>query len=277
MKHVLAVISDLHCGSTVGLHPRAPTPMDDGGVYRPSKAQLWLWGNWETFWERVKRASRGARLHVVLNGDAVDGNHHGTTQIVSNHPGIQRDILAACMNHVWDVVKTPASVVVVRGTEAHVGASAASEESFAKGLHDRGFVVPQTADGKFSHWHFHGQYGKHLLDFTHHGRLGQRLWTKSNPSNGLAFEIWAEHAMQQKPYPSLAIRSHFHRSADTFDAYPTRLIQTPAWQLATAFVHRIAPDTMADIGGLIIRIEDTKLDVEKVLFVPESAPIWKAT
>jgi hypothetical protein len=212
----------------------------------------------------------------VLNGDAVDGNHHGTTQILSGHPGIQQIVLAHCMDHVWRTVKAPASVHVVRGTEAHVGASAASEEAFAHSLHAHGFVVPTTGDGKYSHWHFHGDFGGHLLDFTHHGRLGQRLWTKSNPSNGLAFEIWAEHAMQGKRHPELAIRSHFHRSADTFDAYPTRLIQTPAWQLATAFVHRISPDTMADIGGIIVHIDGPTLTVEKCLFVPDPPPIWKA-
>lgn len=275
MKHIVAVVSDLHCGSTVGLHSDQPTLLDDGAFYHPSPAQLWLWQHWVTYWARVKKVAKGHHLHVVLNGDAVDGNHHGTTQIASNHPGIQHTILGNVMDHVWQTVQ-PHSVVVVRGTEAHVGPSAANEEAFAFGLSQRGFTVPKTSDNRYSHWHFHGQYGQHLLDFTHHGRLGQRLWTKSNPSNGLAFEIWAEHAMQGKPHPRLAIRSHFHRHADTFDAYPTRLIQTPAWQLATAFVHRIAPDTMADIGGLIIVADGERLDVEKVMFVPDPPKIWSA-
>jgi hypothetical protein len=66
--------------------------LDDGGIYTPSEIQVWNFRNWLDFWER---AAKNGPLHIVLNGDAVDGNHHGTVQIVSPHPSVQCDICKA--------------------------------------------------------------------------------------------------------------------------------------------------------------------------------------
>ena len=48
---IVAIISDLHAGSTVGLCPPRFT-LDDGGDYVSSPAQRWLWRNWNHFWAK---------------------------------------------------------------------------------------------------------------------------------------------------------------------------------------------------------------------------------
>ena len=71
---VIAVVSDIHAGSAVALAP--PTvPLDDGGIYRASKAQCWLWDNWQDYWRQVDAARQreDAELYCVFNGDLVDG------------------------------------------------------------------------------------------------------------------------------------------------------------------------------------------------------------
>jgi hypothetical protein len=115
------------------------------------------------------------------------------------------------------------------------------------------------------------------LDFAHHGRIGARPWTKGNGVLTLAVEIGYQHFRRGEPHPHLAIRSHFHQHFDTHDAHPVRVVQMPAWQLHTAFGHRIAPDNLADIGGLIVVIRDGRYTVEPVLFAPSRPPIWKAS
>lgn len=268
MSNVLtvAIVSDLHCGSTVGLHPEEPTTLDNGALYVPSLAQQWLAQGWRIFWDKVGAKSWNTPLHVIVNGDLVDGDHHGTTEIVSRHPNAQMDIAKACFAPV--LALNPESVAVVRGTEVHVGKSGSAEESFAKWLVAQGITVPHCPEtGNASHWHYRGRYGGVLIDAAHHGRIGARPWTKVNATMGLAAQIVMEHAMKQERAPDLAIRSHYHQWVDTYDAYPTRVIQTLAWQLKTAYVHKVAAESLAEVGGAIVTIRDGKIEhVEKVMF-----------
>jgi hypothetical protein len=268
---VLAVVSDLHCGSTVGLHPDTPTRIDDGSSYSPSDAQVWLWQQWVAYWAEVERVSKGRDLYILLNGDVTEGDHHGTYQIISRHPGTELAVADACLAVPMRV--RPAGVVIVRGTEAHVGKGAALEELVARHLRAQGTTVIEDGH-RLTHWHWQGEIGGVLVDAAHHGRMGTRPWTKANAVLGLAAEIWMHHAQSGRRAPDLAFRSHFHQLADSHDAFPTRVIQTPAWQLATAYVHRVAPGALADVGGIICELEDGRAAVTKWRARPSPTPIW---
>lgn len=267
---LIAVVSDLHAGSTVGLCPARSIRLDDGGTYRPSKAQRWLWQGWRDYWDDVARTrdALGAELYVVLNGDAVDGAHHGTTQIVSGNLDVQGAVARACLA----VPKKlgPDRWFVVRGTEAHVGPSAQAEEALARHLK----AEKDTDVGTWSWWHLRMQIQGRLLDFAHHGRTGYRSWTRWNATQLLAADIALTHLQDRETPPDLCIRSHFHRYADSYDSQPVRVIQTPAWQLATAYVHKRAPESLADVGGLLIALRDGQIDVRAKLFKPRRSTPW---
>ncbi len=67
-----------------------------------------------------------------------------------------------------------------------------------------------------------------------------------------------------------------HQHGDTGSAYPTRLIQMPAWQLKTEYIHRInTTGKLSDIGGIIITIAEGKLDVTPLIYTPLPTPSWK--
>lgn len=270
---VIAVTSDLHCGSTVALCPPV-IHLDDGGEYRASKAQLWLWENWRDFWGRVdaQRKALGASLYQVYNGDMTEGDHHKTTQILSGNPTAQATVVNEVMR--VPLALKPEGIIVVRGTEAHVGASACYEERIASGLRKDGYkVLVDDATGNASHWHFEMDVQGVRFDFAHHGRVGARPWTKPNAVHALAMEIFYNAAANARPFPHLAVRSHMHQYVDTHDSHPTRLIQMPAWQLATAFIHRIAPNALADVGGLIITVTEGEMTVEPVRYRPAQPPM----
>lgn len=268
---VVAVVSDVHAGSTVALmHPEG-VPHDDGQVTMPSKAQRWLWQCWGDYWDRVEeiRNRHRAKLYHVYNGDLVDGPaHHGTTQTVSNHPGVEKYIAKKCL----EVPKSlgPDKQFVVRGTEVHVGKSGGVEDSLAEWLG----AVREPETGGASWWHLRMEVQGKLLDFAHHGRVGTRPWTKPNVTMNLAAQIFYEHASRGERHPDLAVRSHYHQWIDTYKAQPVRVIQTPAWQLHTAFTRRIATDSLSDIGGIILVLQDGRLSVEEVLFTPARGAVW---
>lgn len=272
---VIAVTSDQHCGSTVALCP-PKIRLDDGGKYDASDAQLWLWKNWQNFWDRVEsvRSRHKAKLVQVFNGDLTEGDHHKTTQILSGNPTAQAAVVNAAME--VPLKLKPDALFFIRGTEAHVGPSACFEERIALGLSkDKRPVVKEDGTGNASHWQAALDIQGVRLDFAHHGKFGSRPSTKMNVINALAGDIFTEHCIEGRPYPHLAIRSHMHQYADTFDAYPTRLLQTPAWQLKTAYVHRVTTTgKLSHIGGLIIVIKNGKYEIEPVIYRPDPPKAW---
>lgn len=272
---LVVVTSDLHAGSTVALCPPR-IALDDGGVYEASAAQRWLWESWLDLWKQADalRAKMGADLYAVFNGDLVDGNHHGTTQILSGNPNAQAMALNACM--AVPLGLKPKGLAFVRGTDVHVGQSASAEERIADGLRrDKRPVIGNDQTGAASHWHFKMDVQGVRLDFAHHGRVGTRPWTKPNVVMNLAAEIFMDSAAQGIPHPHVAIRSHMHQYVDTHDAHPTRVIQTPAWQLATSFIHRIAPGKLADVGGVFLVIDDGEVTVKPIRYRPDPTPTWR--
>jgi len=279
----LAVVSDLHCGSTVGLCP-SEVDLDDGGSYKASDAQEWLLLKWEAYWKWVSERVAGD-LYLLINGDVFDGDHHGTAQIVSRVKPIQSEIAWQCLQ--TPLALDPAKIFFTRGTSTHTGKNSGSEESFAAGLRGQGYPVQRCPEtGNNTAWKWRLMLEGVLVEAAHHGRMGQRPWTQSNAANLLAAQIFYEHCAGVRSkgeqvnevdrWPDLALRSHFHREIDSNDAHPVRVIQTPAWQLATEYIHKKHTDSLADVGGLLIHLEDGDSQVYKKIDKPYRSPLWKA-
>jgi hypothetical protein len=271
---VLACVSDVHAGGTTALAPDKIT-LDDGGEYHASKAQRWLMQCWQRYWERVanRRDELGAELYTVFNGDAVDGDHHNTSQIASRNPNAQAAIWNAVM--AIPLALKPDRIAVIRGTEAHVGQSASAEERIADGLRrDKRPIITEPDTGTASWWHWRPELQGVKLDITHHGRIGQREHTRSSQIVLYAHDIHLSYSKNGERPPDLALRGHNHKVADSFDAVKPRVVATGAWQLGTGHVHKVQPDSLADIQGVIVKIQDGAYDVEKVHFHAER-PTWR--
>jgi hypothetical protein len=270
---VIAITSDHHIGSTLGLCPPEGVRLDDDGTYHPSKAQQWSWECWEDFWRIVGeiRQRAKAQLWCVYNGDLAEGDHHGTSQIISRNP----EPAAYLSERVFSVplALKPNRTFVVRGTEAHVGPSGATEEAWARRMNAEREPLTRT----WSWWRLRFTVHGTRFDFQHHGRTGTRPWTKASVVGALAAEIFYEHSAAGIPHPHLAIRSHRHQYADSHDAHPTRVIQTPAWQLKTAHAHKVVPESLADLGGLIVTVAPDGYEVARHLYKPALPPEWRPT
>jgi hypothetical protein len=258
---ILVTVSDLHCGSTVGLFPEGALSLDDGGTYTGSDAQAWLWRRWAAVFARLEEmlTARPRPWFLLLNGDVIDGDHHNTYQIVSRHPLAELDIARACL--ALPLRLKPDGIIVVRGTEDHTGRGASGEEGLAKALAEAGHPVIRHPSGPYSWWHFVGLFDGVKVDAAHHGRMGARPWTSANATIAQAAEIFFEYARDSDRQPDLAFRSHFHRHADSYRAQPVRVIQTPAFQLASAYVRAKHVNTLADIGGIITEFEGGRFTV----------------
>jgi len=117
---------------------------------------------------------------------------------------------------------------------------------------------------------------KTLIDITHHGRTGQREHTRGGAAVLHAHDILLAHAKNGHEAPNLCLRAHYHRFNDSYDSCPVRVVTSGAWQLATGYVKKVAPDTLADVGGLIVTVNPDGYDVEKVAFQASRGPVWTA-
>lgn len=263
---VVAITSDQHANSTLGLCPDEGVQLDDAGFYLPSKSQLWTWDCWNRYWQtvdRIRTELQADELICVYNGDAVDGDHHNTSQIISRNMEVQGYIAS----RVFSVPKAlnPSRMYMIRGTEVHVGPSGSSEEALAKSL---GCVRdPETQN--WSYWHLQLDIYGRLFDFQHHASVGGLPWTRPGAVARLAFRHWVERTQRLLRPADVLVRSHLHVHGDSYGAHRTRAIITPAWQLKTSHAHKVAPESIADIGGIIAIVYPTgRVEIEDVLFEP---------
>lgn len=262
-RDVWAVVSDLHCGSTMALCPSGGIQLDEGGLYIPSRPQKALWDCWVDYWGIVRDTLRpGDRLFVAVNGDLVDGDHHGTCQIVSKNLAVtQHAIALSTLNLAVEL--NPKAIVVIRGTDAHTGKSAQFEEAVAR---DLPAIIRHETNGTNTHYHFRCLSEGVLMDFAHHGSVGRQRDTRSNPAKKLALKILTEYAIAGERWPDVVYRSHMHQEADSEDVCPVRAIQTRGWQLQTEFVERIAAGGLPEIGGIIQVNSGGKYDIRKIRY-----------
>ncbi len=269
---IVAITSDIHAGSTLGACPADGVRLDDGGMFMPSKPQVWLHECMQDYWATVAKARKElkAGLTVVYNGDLFDGPaHHGTPQCISSHPEPQMYLATTLFGIAKALV--PDKTYIVRGTEAHVGPAGATEEAFAAMI---GAEKNHDAH-RYSWWHLRLNVNGTRFDFQHHpSTKGTVPWTAAAGVAREAFRVWTEHKEKDLDHPHIVIRSHTHVHRDSFDAHRSRAIITPAFQLKTSFGHKVASASIADIGGIyIICYPDGTYDVRKKLYLPALPPL----
>ena len=93
---IIVFVNDLHVG-----HPFAVCPVSwvlhDGNVFTPNPLQLQIRGHWVDCWQHVKQVRKGARLIIVPVGDLVEGNHHETTQLITQRIDTQEQMAVAVL------------------------------------------------------------------------------------------------------------------------------------------------------------------------------------
>jgi hypothetical protein len=262
---------DTHSNSTVGLC--APNCyLDDGQLISLSRGQKWLWECWLDFADRVARIHKHNLVVAFANGDLGEVDRKQRSyQLFSGNKATIKNI--AC-NTLEPVINNVDRIWFTRGTGTHVGKSAYIEELIA---HDFTNTVMADKEKKiYSHWELLIQLEEIKLDIAHHTSMGNLPWTQRNYGNAIAARTIFECAENDLPIPDIVIRSHVHRWADSYDNYPKpRAIILPAWTLATEYIHRMKPQTLAEIGAALIHIDGDKYEIEKIKYRPEGRSFIK--
>lgn len=231
------LVGDTHSGGLTALAlPRFT--IKTGQVVVASPLQRDLYDFWCDFWGQVDKRRRGRPLHVYFMGDAVDGRIKETTQSLPSK--VDQEELAYQL--LTPVRKKATRLYMLKGTDAHVGRQAASEERLADRL---------RADGLAYHILVEHKPNQILFDLAHHGKVGGRPWTSSAAAVAAMVEL--EFVKHKLPIPRFVVRAHSHVIDDS--GARNRLVRaftTPAWQCRNSHSHKVASFAISDLGGVIV-------------------------
>jgi len=261
-RYLIAAVSDLHINSTVALC-KPTVVLDDGGYYTASPIQTWIYQQWIDYWKWVEgyKKALGRELIVWFGGEMADNLHHHTTQLISRNEYDQKRHAVAVLQPALELAD---KIVVIRGSEAHVGASGWMDEWVANDIS----ASPSGSgdDGPFSWWRWQGKIDGMVIDGAHHPGTGHgRPWTRGGDSNRLAAIVKDDYIENGLWPPDIVLRGHNHKPSDSYDNHMTRAIILPSWQLTNAFGYRLGGGWLP-IGGLVLwadEEEEGRINVKK--------------
>lgn len=262
MRKVLTIIADTHVGHPFAL-PGAPDGWEtaDGNFIENNDLQNELWRFWLEAGRWVADLRRHAQLIVVHAGDATEGVHHGTVQLVTQRIDEQeRMFVAAQRAWLTEAKYNPRRdrQVFLHGTApAHAGPGNSSTERVARALLDT-----DDLDGTVILPRLYKTVNGVLFDIAHKGyRLGGREWTRTNAMRAYLQSRWITALKAGQPLPRYFVRAHNHTFGyaaleDDDGATLSEGFLMPAWKLKDEFVYTIHPEAVASIGVLAFAVAD---------------------
>jgi hypothetical protein len=262
----IVVASDMHIGSTKGLMMPGFKTSENIGI-QINAMQEWLWLCWVKASAFVEKETAGEPYAVVLNGDLIEGIHHGTKEIWS--PLIDDQIKAA-KAVLAPFVKPASACFVVKGTECHTNSS---ENGLGEAL---GAVRDEeTGNHAFDRLVLELNGIRHV--FRHHiGTSVRRGLAGTQLSANLA-EEQVEAANNGEKIPRVVVCSHRHK----FGLYQDTnglLVVTPPFQGLTRFGHKVVSQARTHPGLVILDYSgkepgELPTVVEKTFKTPEAQSI----
>ena len=248
---ILAVLSDMHTGSSVALFPRKGFVNSEGNLVSPNDKQRAIYPIWVRFTAEVAKDRRDKRLIVVMLGDAVDGFHHGSlqeslfkaTDQCEAHLELMTEFLKKVNFHKGD------ELYYVRGTEAHVGET---ENDMAKELR----AIPNEY-GRYVHETLTLNVNGRRIAFYHHGKargLGDnegnslRNYLKNVRSERRKAGVERLDAMYSGHAHGHAFETHRERQPDG-NYHSFHGVICPSWQAKTVYALGKVPMLVNSVGG----------------------------
>jgi hypothetical protein len=251
---ILIDLSDIHCGSTLGLMPpRFETNAGNWVTHGNNLHQIWLWEKWQEFWREADAIINGEPFVLLLNGDMTEGVHHGTTEIVAAKKREHWQIAHAVLE---PITKRAAATLFVAGTECHTNDM---EDDLAKVLKGHELKAKDK-------WLF--EINGCLCDAAHHTGVTSRAYLEATAfsvtmGNAVLNQVRSEHRSAK-----VFLRGHRHCGGVFTDGAHMAVV-TPGWQFLTRHGWKVVPDSVPRPGGVILdwrNVRHGKLPVSHQIF-----------
>jgi len=229
------VVSDLHCGSSVGLWPEGFIVESGNKVSLGNNVhQTWLWSCWLDAVEKAIAHFKGRPFVVIVNGDCIEGRHHGTTEIVAAKNADHSSAATECLR---PLVKSAFKAYFTAGTECHVGdwEKKIAAELGGEWCGDKALI----------------EINGTLLDVAHHMPTSARAYLEAGAMSISLGNARLNYARVGQRVPRVYLRGHRHTGGYYSDGHALFLV-TPAWQLLTRYGFKVVTDSICRPGLAIL-------------------------
>lgn len=246
-------LSDMHSGGATALFP----PHFWQGKHNnhtPTKSQKAMFQHFDKCAEYVRKNRKNKRVVVVHNGDAIDGVHHGTLEVVTYSQNEQLDIHVELMEYFLDKIgfdrRKGDQLYYTEGTESHVRDD---EDRLAK------FLPVQLSDeGLLVHPELMLNINGRKVLFLHHGPTRGRGVNRGNPLRLWMGSLFWTNLLKGYDQPDLVITGHTHTPAYNTYVQDWKVIHgviCPSWQMKTRYANGKAPAETNEIGLIVLEIK----------------------
>jgi len=222
-------ISDTHCGSDVGLRPpEVKLPNGNVNVIGESLHQQLLWGWWQEAQQWIEDTAAGRPFILLFNGDAIEGVHHGSKELIA----IQEEIhVAIAIQTLKPIADRAATVLMVAGTECH---TKSLENVIATKIGAREGIAKDK-------WLF--TVNGVLNDAAHHMATTKRRWLNSGDLSRVMTNAIANYTVAGMAVPRVYWRAHRHVGG-YFSENGYHIAVAGGWQFLTRYGHKVVTESI---------------------------------
>jgi hypothetical protein len=225
------IVSDLHCGSSVGLWPDNHETSTGNKIGLGNNLhQQWLWQCWLENLEKISSHFGNNPFILIVNGDCIEGRHHGSSEIVA---ALNYDHSLAAIECLKPLAKLASKTYMTAGTECHVGdwEKMIAKEIGAIWLGHKGLIEINGC----------------LVDIAHHMPTSSRAYLEAGAMSITMGNARQNYSRAGHRVPKIYIRGHRH-TGGIFNDGSGIFIVTPAWQLLTRYGHKVVGDSICRPG-----------------------------
>lgn len=254
---LIVFVADLHVGHPFALCPARWT-LHDGQEFTPNGLQDIIRAHWCATWQRIAQQRKGQRLIIVFVGDAIEGQHHATTQLITQRLDTQEAMAVAVLQEALSLSKFKHDDVIrfVTGSPAHEGQGSQSLERIARAVLGYSGDKRQT----ISYWPatIHGVH----FDVAHRpgSGPGTRNWVAGNAFQAWLRSLYLSALENGRLPPRYVIRAHRHVYLERHvhnlsgNVVTTGYILAP-WKAKDEYVYQLAPEAITSIGALTVQVD----------------------
>lgn len=240
-------VSDLHCGGATAIFPDYKMNFVINGKpsynHTPTKEQKGMYRHLMQSAKVIRERAKGKQIALRVNGDAIEGFHHNTVEIVSTFPQhhieIFQEIFDAFLKELGFSVKNGDTLVFTTGTESHTGWRDYDIANIYSHLGSEFYDEYKTKVNGRSLWFTH--QGANGGDGANEGD-GYRNWLK---------RIYYNSLKAKTPPPDVVVSSHFHKSIPAVYVQDWHYLYgflLPSYQMKTRYARTVTPFQKNDIG-----------------------------
>jgi hypothetical protein len=268
-KTIILWLADMHSGSPTALYPDETLPLMNG-PRGPSRLQELLHKHFVDVLEYTALARQQADRLIVINmGDATEGLHHDSKEIISAYETDHQKIHESLMREAKERLGGWDKLYYVNGTPSHAGEN---EYSLSMTLGAELYrpaeanypILKKTVAGK-------------LIYAAHHGAAAGAGYTVGNVLRNKLKTLDFECAMNRTPSPDMVVfadkHNPIHVDYDNNFGHTIKGFILPSWKLIDAYVYRVSAFAFSRIGAMISTCTDNGIESEFLSLHIEQDPI----